>query len=117
MHTEGQGFESLQFHYGRVVLDAVTVENPQGCLEFDSPHVHFQICRLSSVGRAFGLHPKGREFKSLSLYAAEWVVFAISVDKGFMYNKITEVKFLSKRKCPTDDIKLSRIFSRQRIYV
>lgn len=28
-----------------------------------------KICRLSSAGRAFGLHPKGREFESLSLYA------------------------------------------------
>ena len=28
-----------------------------------------KICRLSSAGRAFGLHPKGREFESLNLYA------------------------------------------------
>lgn len=28
-----------------------------------------KICRFSSAGRAFGLHPKGREFESLSLYA------------------------------------------------
>ena len=34
------GFDSHILHYGHVVLDAVTVENPQGCLEFDSPHVH-----------------------------------------------------------------------------
>lgn len=30
---------------------------------------HILLSRLSSVGRAFGLYPKGQGFDSLSLYA------------------------------------------------
>ena len=93
MHTEGQGFESLQFH-------GVQPPTPTEIIRWHEliRNEKEKICRLSSVGRAFGLHPKGREFESLSLYAAEWIVFAISVDKGLMYNKTTGVIVLLTKK-------------------
>ena len=55
-----------------------------------------KICRFSSAGRAFGLHPKGREFEPLSLYAE---VAAITrktgcpIDRDKSYKKFQRVRF------------------------
>ena len=61
---KSDGFNSHMLHYGHVVLDAVTVENPQGCLEFDSPHVHLST---NSNFKEDGLDCKSKNFMCLVL--------------------------------------------------